>query len=62
MIPVYEEQYTFAIWACYGITAFVLIAMLIYSMWRAGVTKRELEMLDGQRRRAPAHPARDANV
>ncbi len=61
MIPVYEEQYVFAIWACYGITALVLIAMLIYSMWRAGATKRELETLDGQRRRAPAQPARDAN-
>jgi len=58
MIPVYEEQYAFAIWACYGITAFVLIAMLVYSLWRAGATKRELEMLDGQRRRAPAEPPR----
>jgi len=60
MIPVYEEQYTFAIWACYGVTAFVLIAMLVYSLWRAGVVKRELEALDGARRRAPAQPAREA--
>jgi len=61
MIPVYEEQYAFAIWACYGITGVVLIAMLAYSMWRAGTTKRELETLDGQRRRAPAQAARDTS-
>jgi len=58
MIPVYEEQYAFAIWACYGITAFVLIAMLVFSLWRAGATKRELEALDGARRRAPAEPSK----
>ncbi len=59
MIPVYEEHYAFAIWSCYGVTALVLIAMLVYSLWRSGATKRELETLDGQRRRAPAQPARD---
>jgi heme exporter protein CcmD len=58
MIPVYEEQYAFAIWACYSITAVVLVAMLAYSLWRARATKRELEMLDGARRRAPAEPPR----
>jgi len=61
MIPVYEEQYVFAIWACYGITAVVLIAMLVYSLWRAGATKRELETLDGQRRRAPAQSVQESN-
>lgn len=54
MIPVYEELYVFAIWSCYGVTAFVLIAMLIYSLWRSRTTKRELDALDGARRRAPA--------
>ncbi len=58
MIPVYEEQYTFAIWACYSVTAFVLITMLVYSLWRSRVTKRELEALDGARRRAPAEPSK----
>jgi heme exporter protein CcmD len=58
MIPVYEEQYTFAIWASYGVTAVVLIAMLVYSLWRAGKVKRELAQLDSARRRAPAEPPR----
>lgn len=60
MIPVYEEQYAFAIWACFSITAVVLIGMLVYSLWRAGKVKRELEALDGQRRRAPASAGESA--
>jgi heme exporter protein CcmD len=60
MIPVYEEKYVFAIWSCYAITAVVLVALLVYTLWRAGRVRRELEQLDGQRRRAPAKPAREA--
>lgn len=59
MIPVYEERYAFAIWSCFSITAVVLIAFVVYSFWRAGKVKRELEQLDGQRRRAPARAARE---
>jgi len=60
MIPAYEEKYVFAIWSCYAVTAVVLVALLVYTLWRAGRVKRELEQLDGQRRRAPAQPAREA--
>lgn len=60
MIPVYEEKYVFAIWSCYAVTGVVLVALLVYTLWRAGRVKRELEQLDGQRRRAPAQPAREA--
>lgn len=53
MIPEYDK-YAPYIWWCYGITALVLIALLWWSVARAGRVKRELEQLDGQRRRAPA--------
>jgi heme exporter protein CcmD len=60
MIPQYEEKYVFAIWSCYAITAAVLLLFLAYTLWRAARVRRELEQLDGQRRRAPAKPAREA--
>ena len=53
MIPAYDK-YAPYIWACYGITALVLVALLVWVLWRAGRVKRELERLDGARRRAPA--------
>ena len=51
MIPEFDK-YAPYIWWCYGITAFVLIVMLVLSLRRATAVKRELDSLDGQRRRA----------
>lgn len=53
MIPEFDK-YAPYIWWCYGITAVVLIAVLLLSLRRASSVKRELDSLDGQRRRAPA--------
>lgn len=53
MIPVYDK-YAAYIWACYGLTALVLVGLLLWSVARAGRVKRELDSLDGARRRAKA--------
>lgn len=56
MIPDYDKYAPF-IWWCYGITAVVLFAVLWWSLSRAARVRRELEALDGERRRAPAQDA-----
>ena len=53
MIPDYDK-YAPYIWWCYGITAVVLLALVWWSVARAGRVRRELENLDGARRRAKA--------
>jgi heme exporter protein CcmD len=53
MIPEYDK-YAPYIWWCYGLTLLVLIALVIWSLMRAARVKRELESLDGARRRARA--------
>ena len=56
MIPVYDK-YAPYIWACYGITALVLLGLVWWSVARAARARRELESLDGARRRAKAPEA-----
>ena len=56
MIPVYDK-YAPYIWWCYGLTALVLLALVWWSVARARRVRRELESLDGARRRAKASPA-----
>lgn len=56
MIPEYDK-YAAYIWACYGLTALVLVGLLLWSVARASRVKRELESLDGARRRAKAGSA-----
>lgn len=53
MIPDYDK-YAPYIWWCYGITAVVLLALVWWSVARAARIRRELESLDGARRRAKA--------
>ncbi len=53
MIPEYDK-YAAYIWACYGLTALVLVGLVVWSVMRAGRVKRELDSLDGARRRAKA--------
>ncbi len=53
MIPEYDK-YAPYIWTCYGLTAVLLVALAIWAVVRSGRVKRELEMLDGARRRAKA--------
>ena len=53
MIPAFDK-YAPYVWWCYGITAVVLAVLLLVIVRRAARTRRELEALDGQRRRAPA--------
>lgn len=63
MIPIYEERYAAFIWVCYGVTAVVMIALVLWTLNRAKATKRELEALDGQRRRAPVRaPAEETST
>ena len=51
MIPDYDK-YAAYIWACYGLTALVLVGLTVWAVVRAGRVKRELDSLDGARRRA----------
>ena len=51
VIPEYDK-YAPYIWWCYGLTALVLIALTVWAVMRAGRVKRELDALDGARRRA----------
>ena len=53
MIPVYDK-YAPYIWACYGVSVLVLLALAWWSAARARRVRRELEGLDGARRRAKA--------
>jgi len=39
------------VWPAYGATAFVLLAMLLRARARAGARRRELDRLEGGRRR-----------
>lgn len=51
MIPEYDKYAPF-IWWSYGITAVVLLGVVWWSVARAAKIRRELESLDGARRRA----------
>ncbi len=53
MIPEYDK-YAAYIWACYGLTILVLVALVWWSVARARRIERELDSLDGERRRARA--------
>ncbi len=53
MIPDYDK-YAPYIWWCYGITALVLIGLVVLSVSKARRVRRELDNLDGARRRAKA--------
>ncbi len=53
MIPDYDK-YAVYIWACYGLSALVLIGLVLWSVSRARAVRQELESLDGARRRAKA--------
>lgn len=57
MIPDYDK-YAAYIWACYGLTALMLVGLVLWSVARARAVRRELDSLDGARRRAKAGDAR----
>lgn len=51
MIPLFDK-YAPYIWACYGITAVVLLGLLVLSINRSAQAKAELEALEAERKRA----------